>query len=61
MVALNKSPLLDIIANNATILVVKAEGNPYISKLSSIGTPVKSNLSVGIHGKGILKPLYFKA
>ena len=53
-------PLLTIIPIPATMLVVIADGNPYMKRLMITGIPVKSNLRLGYHGNGIFSPEYFK-
>jgi len=53
-------PLLANMPRPATSDVVVADGNPYIRRLSAIGTPVKSNLRSGNHGKGIFSPEYLR-
>ena len=57
---LTKSPLRARIASIATMDVVALGSKPYNKKDSTIGTPVKSNLRKGSHGKGIFKPENFK-
>jgi len=53
-------PLLMMMPNPAMRLVVMAGENPYMNRLITMGTPVKSNLRLGYHGKGIFRPEYFR-
>jgi hypothetical protein len=53
-------PLLKMMPSPATIEAVTDEEKPYKNRPRVIGTPVKSNLIFGYHGKGSLSPEYFK-
>jgi hypothetical protein len=60
MDALTRFPLRATIPTPATIHVVNAEAKPYMNRLNTIGTPVKSNFKLGYQGNGIFKPEYFR-
>jgi hypothetical protein len=55
------SPLRRKMARNAMLEVVAPDEKPNSKYDNTMGTPVKSNLSTGNNGKGILRPENFNA